>query len=206
MSSPATHLDLAAARENFLAEDVEVIVESNDFSNISVTPPGEYLTPFRTLGNITTKVVEGQTVTTFEIQLTGGVKDLNTGQTFGGGKYPFRTWQSTKLFEQSGKPGKTSQISQYLREAGFDPKTLRTRQDIMDAVEASLNVPLKVYIAWKDRGVKQADGSWKDYNLKTKDFQTGTREDGSKIYSSVITYNGEEVRATEKVGSFKSFA
>lgn len=202
MASPATYNDLAAAREQYVAENVDVIIETNDYFDVTVTPPKEYLTPQRSLAKINNKP-DG--TTTFELQLTGGVKDLETGQAFGTGKYPFRTWLSTKLFEQNGKPGKTSQVSQYLKEAGFDPKTLKNRQDILDAMEASLNIPLKVFIAWRDKGVKQADNTWTDRKLKTRDFEV-IDENGTKKYSPVITVDGEQVFATEKVGSFRSFA
>lgn len=203
MASQAVYTDLAAARENAVAENVETIVETPDYFDMNVTPPGEYLTQARTIAKITNKQ---NGTTTFEIHLTGGVKDLTSGVAFGNGKYPFRKWLSTTLFEQNGKPGKTSQVSQYLREAGFDPKTLRSKQDVLDAMEASLNVPMKVYVGWRDKGVKQPDESYTDLKLKTKDFITGQREDGSPIYSPVITRDGVEVKATENIGSFRSFA
>lgn len=206
--STDSYLDLAKGREQFLAEPIDFVVETTDYYDVSVTPPGEYLSVSRTIEKIANKVdpVTNVTSTTFTVLLTGGIRSLGTdGSVYNNGKFPLRGWLSTKLFEQTGKPGKTSQAAQYLKEAGFDPKGL-DRELFLEAMEASLTTPMKVYIAWKDRGVKQPDGSYKDLKLKTKDFITGQREDGSPIYSPVITVNGVEVKATEKIASFRAFA
>lgn len=203
MSSQATYLSLADAKENFLAEDVETVVETPDYFDVSVTPPGEYLSASRKVTKVTKKT-DGSVV--FELTLEGGIRTLDeTGQVFGNGKYPFRVWISTKLFTQMGKPGQTSGAAQFLRENGYDQKSLKTLSDVIDAMDASQSTPLKVWVAWTDRGVKQPDGSYKNLNLKTKDFVTGQNSDGTPVYSPVINVNGTQVIATEKIGSFKAY-
>lgn len=203
MSTQTAYLSLAEAKENLLSEDIPFVSETEDYFDSNITPVGEYLSQSRTITKVTPKN-DGSLV--FEVSLTGGVRNLDgSGVTYGNGKYPFRTWLSTKLFTQNGRPGQTSSAAQYLREAGIDPKVLKTKSDFVEAMEASLTVPLKVFIGWTDRGEKQGDGSYTRRNMKTKDFVTGQREDGSPIYSPEIEVNGQTVRATEKVGSFRGF-
>lgn len=202
-NTAGAYLSLAEAKESMLSENVPFVVESEDYFDSNLTPVAEYLTQSRNITKVTGKP-DGSIV--FEISLTGGVQTLDgSGVSFGNGKYPFRTWLSTKLYSQSGRPGQTSGAAQYLREAGIDPKNLKVRGDFLEAMESSLLTPMKVFVGWTDRGEKQPDGSYTRRNLKTKDFITGQKEDGSPIYSPVIDVNGVQVKATEKIGSFRSF-
>jgi hypothetical protein len=202
-ANASSYLSLAEAKENLLSEDIPFVTETADYYDQNLTPVGEYLSQSRTITKVTPKA-DGSIV--FEVSLTGGIRTLDgSGVTFGGGKYPFRTWLSTKLFAQNGRPGQTSSAAQYLREAGLDPKGLNTKSDFIEGMEASLSIPLKVFIGWTDRGEKQADNTYTRRNMKTKDFITGQKEDGSPLYSPVVNVNGVEVKATEKVGSFRSF-
>lgn len=202
MGTQETYLSLDAARDNFLAEPVDAVTETPDYLDIAVTPPGEYLSQRRRVTKVTKKPDNS---VTFELTLEGGIRTLDTGLVFGNGKYPFRTWVSTKLFTQQGKPGQTSGVAQYLKEAGYDPKTLRTQADILDAMEQSQEVPLKVYVGWTDRGEKQPDSTYTNLNLKTKDFINGQAEDGKPTYTPQVERNGKKVTATEKIGGFRSY-
>lgn len=203
MTTANAYLSLAEAKENFTAENIPFVVETEDYSDQTLTPVGEYLSQSRSITKVTPKP-DGSVV--FELSLTGGVQTLDgSGVTYGGGKYPFRTWLSTKLFAQNGRPGQTSGAAQYLREAGIDPKNLKTKTDFIEGMEASLMVPMKVFVARTDRGEKQPDGSYTRRNLKTKDFLVGSSPEGTPIYAATIDLNGITVKGTEKIGSFRSF-
>lgn len=197
----------AAAAQTFTSLDElrnagveeDFVVESNDYIENMPPLPGVYVSPSRTLSGIKKKP-DG--TTTFELSFTTGLHDVTTGKIHGEGKYPFRNWPSTKPFVPQNGTGYTSGVAQYLSKVGFDTKGM-TADQMINAVEESLSLPVGVKVDWEDQGVKQDDGSYSSLKLKSKDFITGKTEAGEDIYSPIITVNGTQVKAKARISGFR---
>jgi hypothetical protein len=176
----------------------DFVVESNDYVENMPPLPGIYTSPSRSLTNIKKK--EGNT--TFELSFTSGLHDTETGKIHGEGKYPFRNWPSTKPFVPKNGTGYTSGVAQYLSRVGFDTKGM-TQEQMFDAIEESLNLPVAVRVDWEDQGEKQDDGTYSSLKLKSKDFVTGTTPEGADIYSPTIQVNGKTVKAKARISGFR---
>lgn len=181
--------------------DEDFVVESNDFVENMPPLPGVYVSPSRNITNIK----KAGDITTFELSFTTGLHDPNTGKVHGEGKYPFRTWPSTKPFVPNNGTGYTSGVAQYLSRVGFDTKGM-TADQMVDAVEESLNLPVGVRVDWEDKGEKQDDGTYTSLKLKSKDFITGTDADGNPIYSPRITRDGKVIEARARISGFRRIA
>ncbi len=178
-----------------VAEQVESI-ETDDFVDFAIIPVGEYLSQSRTI-----KVAKKEKWFSAEVSFPNGIQNEETGQSFGGGQFPLRTWITSKKYEQAGKPGQTSGIAEYLKKVGYDVKLLTTNEDILDALEESQAVPVKVYVGWTNRTEKLPDGTYSKEFAKTKDFNVGTKEEPS--YQPFFVKDGEKVLARHKVSGFK---
>lgn len=166
-------------------------VETDDYTPIPLTPPGNYISHSRTI-KMRNWPNGG---TSFEVSLVGGVTHPDTGKVYNGGKYPLKKNLSMTLFEQDGRPGKTSSVAEYLRACGFNPKQV----DVLEALQESQSIPVKVFISRTNRAEKLPDGTWSEdgNTLKTKDF---LKEDGS--YADSVIIGGKLFKGKEKIGSF----
>lgn len=179
--------------------DPNEVVETEDYFNKSVIPVGKYLSTQRDIVGVKHKADGSVTVT---LALTGGIqKPDNGGFTYGGGQFPLKAYLSTKLFSFSDRPGKTSGLAQYLRACGLEPKGMSVK-DMLTIVPQTLATPVVVKIEWSDKGEKQADGSYTNLKLKSRDFITGRTENGDPVFSPQIVVDGRTVEAVAKVGGF----
>lgn len=194
-----TFTSLDELRNSGVEEDF--VVESNDYIENMPPIPGVYVSPSRNLTNIKKK--EGNT--TFELSFSTGLHDTTTGKVHGEGKYPFRNWPSTKAFVPKNGTGYTSGVAQYLSKVGFDTKGMNLEQ-MLDAVEESLNLPVAVKVDWEDQGEKQDDGTYSSLKMKSKDFVTGTDADGNPTYSPTITIDGKVIKAKARISGFRKVA
>lgn len=182
--------------------DEDFVVESNDFVENMPPLPGVYVSPSRNITNIK----KAGDITTFELSFTTGLHDTNTGKVHGEGKYPFRTWPSTKPFVPQNGTGYTSGVAQYLSRVGFDTKGMNADQ-MVDAVAESLNLPVGVRVDWEEKVEKdEATGTYPKSTLKSKDFITGTDPEGNPIYSPRITRDGKVVEARARISGFRRIA
>lgn len=199
-TSNAAQVETFTSLDEFRNSGVEedFVVESNDYIENMPPLPGVYISPSRSITNIKRK--DG--ITTFELSFTTGLHDPNTGKVHGEGKYPFRNWPSTKPFVPKNGTGYTSGVAQYLSRVGFDTKGM-TLEQMLDAVEESLNLPVGCKVDWEDQGEKQDDGTYSSLGLKSKDFITGTTPDGAPVYSPTLNIDGKVVKAKARISGFR---
>lgn len=201
MSSATVTFDpstLPQIAEEFSADDV---VETPDFDDSNLIPVGRYISTFRTLVDVKKgKDKEGKEVAKITMALTSGVV-AESGATFGGGKYPLKTWMNSGLFSYEGQTGSTSSLSQYLKACGIDTKG-KTVKEMVSLLNETLTTPVYVRIERTEKGIKQEDGSYKNLNLKTKDFLTGQDAEGNNVYASSIVKDGTLIEGKAKVGNF----
>lgn len=192
MASAANYgdLDENIGSEAVLPEDIE----SPDFTTRKTMPVGSYISQSRT---ILAKTYDDGHIG-FQIELTGGLTFKENGSKWGE-RFPLKAYPSTRPFKQDGVAGSTSSIAGYLRACGVNPKGLTVEQ-IKDAVKESQTVPVEVFIGRTDKGVKQGDGSFTSANLKTKDFNIGTKE--NPVYAESVVKDNVTYEAKPKVGSF----
>jgi hypothetical protein len=195
-----------------VAEDVPEGIQSKDYTDRRLAPPGrDYVSLSR---SIKAKQKPDKSIT-FEITLAGGLTKESDGRTyFAGGKYPLRTWVSTKLWRREGQPGSTSGVAEYLKlfidpatGKRYDAKGLTTTAAIA-AMQATAGSPVKVVIGWRDKGVAtgevRPDGTkvYRDLGLKTKDFLVEGNGVGAPHYTPEIVRDGQTIFATEYVVGF----
>lgn len=190
--STTEYLDLASFKQTAEAIPMDEPIESEDFTGKMEFPIGDFSSAKRSA-----KATNKNGSISFEITLDGGLVHLDSGRTYGE-KYPLRTWVSTKLYERDGMAGKTSSVADYLRKCGIDPKGFTIDQTI-DAVQESLTIPVGVFVGRTDKA-KQVGGEWVSKNLKTKDFNIGTKAEPQYVNS--ITIDGETYEGKPKVGGF----
>lgn len=196
MTEANEYLDLAEL-ENF-AEELPAgeEIETDDYREDGIILPGRYVSTSRVIQG---KQKEDGHVTFAFVFAEGIALESDPSTVFLNGNYPLRSWASTKPFTFPDRAGKTSGAAQYLRAVGVDPKGLNMSA-IFNAMRESQNVPVGVYIGYEDRGVKQPDGSYKSRNLKTKNFNLGTREE--PVWVPSIEIDGETVWARPRVSGF----
>lgn len=194
-----TYFDPSELRAIAETIDPTEVVETSDYFDDFIIPIGTYLTQSREIRKVTKKADGSVTV---EIALTSGVETMgNGGVTYGVGKFPLRSWLSSKLFEQEGRPGKTSGLAQYLKAAHIDTKG-KSVGEMLELLPETLQTAMKVRIEWQDKGVKQTDGTYSNANLKSKDFLVGKTAEGEATYHPIVVKNGVEYKAQHRVGSF----
>lgn len=133
------------------------------------------------------------------LSLTGGIQS-ETGEVFANGTYPLKAYISSKRYSVPGRPGQTSGLAQYLKATGEEVGGKLTR-DLLDMIPGSLEVPVGVQIGWSDRSEKLADGTFKNANLKTKDFNQGSKQEPR--YVPVVTIDGKTYKASAKVDGWR---
>lgn len=178
-----------------VAEQVDSI-ESEDYTGYELIPVGDYLSQSRSI-----KVAKKERYFSAEISFPNGIQNLETGRSFGGGQYPLRTWVTSKKYQQEGKTGETSGMAEYLKKVGFDVKQLRTNEDILDALEESQNLPVKVFVGWTNKTEKLPDGTYTKEFAKTRDFNVGSKDEPS--YQPFFVKDGVKILAKHKVSGFK---
>lgn len=191
--------NLQQIAEEFSANDV---VETSDFDDANLIPVGRYISTFRTLVDVKKDLDKNQKeVAKITIALTSGVV-AESGATFGGGKYPLKTWMNSTLFSYEGQTGSTSSLSQYLKACGIDTKG-KTVPEMVALLGETLTVPVYVRIERTDKAIKnEVTGKYDNLNLKTRDFLTGQDAEGNNIYASSIVKDGVLVAGKAKVGNF----
>jgi hypothetical protein len=188
----SNYIDLSELQN--LSEDLgPEALETSDYSDFEVTPVGHYLSQAR---DIKVKQSKDGINLTFELTFIGGIQDPASGRSYGMGQYPFRTWVSTKKFSRTNRPGATSTAAEYLRACGLDPK----EGSLSELFEVSKTLPVRVYVAWEDKGEKQPDGTYTNAGLKTKDFNRGTKD--APQYVPSVTINGKTFTARARVAGF----
>lgn len=162
------------------------------------TSPGEYISQSRTIK--ARKITQGQYAghLEFEVVLTGGVQDPNSGRVFNE-KFPLSKKLTTIPFTDNNGVQDTG-VAQYLRAFNYRPQGM-TLQDIITAIQETQNIPCKVFISRKDKAVKGEDGKWTSKNLKLKDFEVVGPE-GVKHYLDEVVVDGVRYEAKPTVGSF----
>jgi hypothetical protein len=193
------YFDPAALRGFAENIDPTQVVETDDFQDSAVIPVATYTSPSREIKRVDRKDDGNVTI---ELHFTTGLH-ADSGRVYGDGRFPQRTWISSKLFALPDRPGKTSSLAQYLKACGFETKG-KTLPEMLDAVAESLTNPVNVFVGRTDKAVQQADGSYKSDNLKTKDFVNGTNEDGSPSYGVTATKNGKTYTAKAKIQGFRA--
>lgn len=194
-NTESEYLDLDTLRN--LAENINAgDLESNDYSDVNVVPVGEYISTSRSVKG--KRGDDGHL--SFVVSLDSGIQSVASGKIFGeNSKYPLKHYPSTRPWSSQDRPGTTSGVAEYLKAAGFKPKGMDGQQ-LFDAMVESQTIPVKLFIAWTDRGEKQADGTYTQANLKTRDFNVGTKEE--PVYSPEIVKDGKRFTAKAKVASF----
>jgi hypothetical protein len=169
--------------------------ETNDYQEFVLLQPGVYVNPSRT---IKAKMDNGKPTGTFEITFTGGL--FREGKSFGGTK--LRTWISTKLYEQEGRPGKTSGVAEYLKRAGFQVKGL-TGPALVELLAESQSRPIGAGVSWTNTTERNPEtGEYGKEFAKTKDFNVGTKDE--PMYVPEVEINGQKVQARHRVSYFTS--
>lgn len=190
--------DVVYVSPDELRNQVEQVseIESDDYVGGFLIPVGSYLSQSRDI-----KVAEKKGFLSLEISFPNGIQNEG-GNTFGGGQYPLRTWVSNRPYpEREGQAGSTSSMAEYFKAVGFNPKELRTKEDVFDAIRDSQGLPVKVFIGWTNKTEKLPDGTYSKEFAKTKDFNTGTKEEPS--YVPFFIKDGSKVEAKHKVAGFR---
>lgn len=187
------YVDLGALAAG--GEELVGPIESADFTpGPGVTPVGDYISHTR---KITGKQKEDGNIT-FTVELTGGVQNPETGKVFNA-RFPLKTWISTKPYAREGVKGTTSGVADYLRACGMSAKSITSKQELVEALQSTENIPVMVFVGRTDRSEKLGDGTYSEpLNLKLKDFLL---PDGT--YADSIERDGQVIRAKEKVGGFR---
>jgi hypothetical protein len=180
--------------------DPSAVVETADYSDRQILPVARYSNPYREIGKFTPKDYDGVKGVMFTLKLVGGLQSLEGGDISFGGDQALLSWPNTKLFNRGqNRPGKTSSLAEYLYACGIDTAGA-TLQDMIRLVPETLTTPVGVRVGLQERGKKQDDGTWKQINLNTKDFNIGTSKEPKFVYS--IERAGEVWKAKNRVDGF----
>ena len=176
-------------------EDVPQTIESSDYSPYDIMPIGAYYSASRTIVPKTSK--KGNTY--YEVTFTSGLEDVEGGKVYGMGKYPERMFLFGTLFPRTNRPGQTSDVADYLRSCGINPKEITS---VADALEVSQQMPVNVFVSWTNKTSKDpATGEWEKEVLKGKDFNQGTPD--APNYVPQVTIDGISYTAKHKPVGFR---
>jgi hypothetical protein len=180
-----------------LPEDVPETIESEDYSPYDLIPIGYYVSRQREI--VARKSAKGNMY--FEVRFTSGLEDPQTGMLYGKGKYPERMFMFPNLRTREGKPGQTSDVAEYLRSCGIDPKGITS---VADALMESQSHEVMAFVSWTNKTEQLPDGNWEKEVLRGKDFNAGTIDDPE--YKTTITKDGVTYTAKHKVVGFRKVA
>jgi hypothetical protein len=168
-------------------------LESSDYVDYNLIPVGWYLSQQR---KITPKKSARTGKLWYEVTFNGGLQDAASGRVHGMGSYPEKGGLFGNRYERDNRPGQTTDIADYLRACGIDPKTVTSTAS---ALEQSQTLPVKAFVAWTNKTEKLPDGTWEKETLKTKDFNKGTAQAPEMV--STVTKDGRTFEARHKVGT-----
>jgi hypothetical protein len=135
----------------------------------------------------------------YEVRFTSGLENPETGMLYGKGRYPERMFLFPNLRTREGKPGQTSDVAEYLRSCGIDPKGITS---VADALQDSCGHQVMVFVSWTNKTEKDpATGVYTKEVVRGKDFNTGTIEDPK--YVTTITKDGVTYEAKHKPVGFR---
>lgn len=196
-----TENELAYTSPAELKNSIEQVeeIETDDYVDGFLIPVGSYLSQSRAI-KVAAREKGGKKYISAEVSFPSGIQS-DGGASFGGGQYPLRTWVTSLTFVREGQTGATSGVAEYLKKVGFDVKQLKSSDDILDALEESQALPVKVFIGWTNKSEKLPDGTYAKEFAKTKDFNTGTKEEPA--YVPFFVKDGVKVEAKHKVAGFK---
>jgi hypothetical protein len=176
-------------------EDVPEAIESSDYSPYDLMPIGYYYSASRTITPKTSR--KGNRY--FEVSFDSGLEDVESGKVFGMGKFPERMFLFGTLFPRTNRPGQTSDIADYLRSCGINPKEITS---VADALEQSQQMPVNVFVSWTNKTSKDpVTGEWEKEVLKGKDFNQGTPD--APNYVPTAEKDGVTYTARHKPVGFK---
>lgn len=181
-----------------MPEDVPAQIESFDYSSATLMPIGYYISHSRT---ITPKKSQKTGRLYYEVTFNSGLQNPETGENFGMGKYPERMFLFGTQFTRTGRKGSTSDIADYLRACGINPKGISS---VAEALEESQNCPVMAFVSWTNKTEKLADGSWTKEVLKGRDFNFGTADEPE--YRDTVLRDGQTYQARHKVVGFRKIA
>ena len=177
-----------------MPEDVPDSIESEDYSPYDLIPIGYYLSRQREI--VARKSAKGNMY--FEVRFTSGLEDPQTGMLYGKGKYPERMFMFPNLRTREGKPGQTSDVAEYLRSCGIDPKGISS---VADALNESQGNEVMVFVSWTNKTEKLPDGTWEKEVLRGKDFNAGSIDDPE--YKTTVVKDGVTYTARHKPVGFR---
>jgi hypothetical protein len=182
-----------------LPEDVPEHIESADYSPYDLVPIGYYLSRQR-------EIVPRKSQRTgnlyYEVRFTSGLENPDTARAYGRGKYPEKMFLFGNLRTREGKRGQTSDVAEYLRAAGIDPKGITS---VADALQESTSRDVMAFVSWTNKTEQVSDSNggmtWTKEVLRGKDFNTGTVSD--PVYVPTIEVEGVRYDARHKVVGFR---
>ncbi len=177
-----------------LPDDVPAAVESADYSPFDLIPIGYYLSRQREI--TPRKSQKGNLY--YEVRFNGGLEDLERGIVYGRGRFPERLFLFSTLRTREGKPGQTSDVAEYLRACGLDPKGITS---VADALKESQSQPVMVFVSWTNETEKLPDGTWTKEVCRGKDFNKGTKTQPE--YVTAIEKDGVMYHAKHKPVGFR---
>lgn len=177
-----------------MPEDVPDSIESEDYSPYDLIPIGYYLSRQREI--VARKSAKGNLY--YEVRFTSGLEDPVSGTAYGMGKYPERMFMFSNLRTREGKPGQTSDVAEYLRSCGIDPKGITS---VVDALEESVNNEVMVFMSWTNKTEKRPDGTWEKEVVRGKDFNVGSIDEPE--YKTSIEVDGVHYTAKHKAVGFR---
>jgi hypothetical protein len=176
-------------------EDAPDSIETQDYSPYELIPVGYYLSNAR---EIQPKKGKDSGKLYYEVRFTSGLEDPSSGVSYGKGRWPERMFLFPNLRTREGKPGQTSDVADYLRSCGIDPKGLAS---VVDGLKQSLDVPVMVFVSWTNETERLPDGSWTKEVCRGKDFNMGTVAEPN--YQTIIEKEGVSYRARHKAVGFR---
>jgi len=177
-----------------MPEDIPDSIESDDYSPYDLVPIGYYLSRQREVS--ARKSAKGNIY--YEVRFTSGLEDPTSGMLYGRGRYPERMFMFPNLRTREGKPGQTSDVAEYLRSCGIDPKGISS---VADALQESQSKEVMAFVSWTNKTEQKPDGTWEKEVLRGKDFNAGSIDDPD--YKTTITVDGITYTARHKVVGFR---
>lgn len=182
-------------------EPVEGIeVESSDYAPYELLDPGDgYISKQREVFVANKVSKRNQPFLSIEVRVSE--LENEAGETIQLER-PLRTWINTLQFSRRNRPGTSSSAAEYLKEAGYDPKTLNAEQ-ILEALQESTQTPLRVVIGWTNRTKKIAENEYTDEFARTRDFNVAPEGEPPQYVPS-FEKDGETVLAKHRIVRFRS--
>ena len=178
-----------------MPEDVPETIESEDYSPYDLIPIGYYVSRQR---EIVARKGKDSGKLYYEVRFLSGLEDPISSMLYGKGKYPERMFMFPNLRTREGKPGQTSDVAEYLRACGIDPKGISS---VADALQESCDKEVMVFMSWTNKTEKNPDGTWEKEVLRGKDFNVGTA--GDPEYKTSVSVDGVSYTAKHKPVGFR---